>query len=825
MQEEISFGTWLRKQRKSLDLSQQAFADQLGCAEVTLRRIEAGRLKPSRELANILFEKLGIPETERQQWISFARGLSGFPLFSTASANGQITNLPVPLTSFIGREREQSEVIRLISKHRLVTLTGAGGVGKTRLAIQVVADLRNRFPDGVWFLDLASLIDPALVPNTLAGMVGLRESTELTPTNLLINYFRSRTALVIFDNCEHVIESCSQLVHSLLSICENLSILATSREALRVAGEIAHSVPSLEIPRLGAELTTDTLREFEALRLFAERGAVALPGFLINSHNALIVARICDRLDGIPLAIELAAARVNVLTVEQILTRLNEQFNLLTGGLRSALPRHQTLHAAMEWSYNLLSEKEQIVFRRLAVFSGGWILEAAEIVCSGNGIDAIEVLDLLSHLVNKSLVYVETVQGQIRYRRLKMIRDHALAMLKRSNEMRVVCRRHLTYFAELVYEAERNFKGPDEASWYGRLDTELDNVRVALTWFGGLEYVDERLRFAAGLWRYWKNRGKTTEGRGHIQHILDSLPLGPSRRTAACARALTAVGALAYYEADFSFSEQSRKEALSIYRILDDKAGIADCLNGLGNAAISQGNYNEARTFYEESLVIRQELEDKWGVARIIGNLGLLAYFQGNYDQAYSFHMESLILFRELQDYEGIANELINLGDVARYQGKLSIALALYGESISISKSLQDQWGLPYGIMGLADVAFEQGDFSAASSQYKDSLIMFQKAADYIAIPYLLESIAALLFVKNQLEAAARIYGSADALRKRKHSPLPLPNQSAYQKYLSLLKQQLGMTKFEIAWTEGFKMTSDQAAALALSCIDDAQIS
>jgi len=821
MQNEISFGVWLRKQRRALDLSRQAFADQVGCAEVTLRRIEAATLKPSKELASVLLQKLGIPESERSQWIAFARGLSGFPLSSAAPSNKPITNFPIPLTTFIGRQREQEEVNQLISKNRLVTLTGTGGVGKTRLAIQVVVGVRSHFPDGVWFLDLAPLINPILVPNTLATVIGLRESAELSFKDLLINYFHARSALVVFDNCEHLVESCAQLVHSLLSACEQLSILATSREALRVAGEIPYHVPSLEIPRLDAESPMETLKNIESVQLFAERATAASPSFLINPHNVFTVADICQHLDGIPLAIELAAARVNVLTVEQILMRLNERFNLLTGGFRSAFPRHQTLQAAIEWSYNLLSEKERTVFRRLAVFSGGWTLEAAEVICIGNGIEPVEVLDLLSGLVNKSLVLVETVQGHSRYRRLQMIREYALAMLNKSDEMSIICFRHLNFFAEMVFEAERNLKGPEDAFWYERLDSELDNLRIALTWFEHLQYIEIRLRFVAGLWRYWKNRGKSIEGRAYIQHILSDVPPGPSRQTAAYARALTAAGALAYYQADFSYSEQSRKEALSIFRILEDKVGIGDCLIGLGNAAISQGHYDKARAFYEQGLGIRQELGDKLGIARLIGNLGLLAYFQMNYDQAHSLHMESLTLFRELQDYQGVAHELNNLGDVARHQGKLSMALAFYEECISNSKSMKDQWGMAYGIMGIADVAFEQGDFSTAKSHYKDCLRMFQKEADYIGLPYVLESVAGLLPTKKQLEYAARIYGSADALRQRTHSPLPLPDQSAYQKHLSLLKEQLGSSEFDVAWAEGSMMTSDEAVALALLCLDD----
>src|SRR5215207_8772944 len=305
-------------------------------------------------------------------------------------------NIPIPLTSFIGREKELKEVADLFSKSRLVTLTGSGGVGKTRLAIQVVADVLDLFPDGVWFLDLAPLSDPVLVPNILAGVIGLRESGEISVTELLINYFRTRTALIIFDNCEHLIESCAQLVNLLLTSCQSLLVLATSREALRIPGEIPYRVPSLEIPKLDVDFAIDALASFESVRLFTERALIALPGFVIDFRNAYTVAKICQRLDGIPLAIELAAARTNMLTVEQISNRLDDRFKLLTHGLRTSLPRHQTLRATIEWSYRLLSEQDRILFRRLAVFVGGWNLEAAEEVCSGNGIESSNVLELLS---------------------------------------------------------------------------------------------------------------------------------------------------------------------------------------------------------------------------------------------------------------------------------------------------------------------------------------------------------------------------------------------------------------------------------------------
>lgn len=734
-------------------------------------------------------------------------------------------NIPIPLTSFIGRESELKEIANLLSKYRLITLTGSGGVGKTRLAIQVVGDVLDRFPDGVCFLDLAPLSDPALVPDTLASVLDLHEpgDDKLSFTDLLINYFRSRSVLIIFDNCEHLIESCAHLVDSLLTTCKDVSILTTSREALRVSGEISYRVRSLQMPRPESESAVDALTSIESVRLFTERAKVIAPGFVLGPQNAKVIARICQRLDGIPLAIELAAARVNVLTVDQILSRLDDRFNLLTRGSRVALPHHQTLRATIEWSYGLLSEPERILFSRLAVFKGGWTLEATEAVCSQVELSQNNILDLLDRLVERSLVFLEltSAHNEMRFVMLETIREYALGKLMSSGEMKIIALRHLTFFAEVVDEAERNLKGPDQAVWYKHLDNELDNLRTALTWFEGIENTEIRLRFAAGLWRYWKSRGKISEGRGYLRRILEGLPPGPSRQTLACARALTAAGSLAYYEADFSYSEESRKEALAIFRNLDNKVGIADCLNGLGNTAISQADYDSARAFYEESLIIRKELWDKWGVARLLGNLGLLAFLQANYSQARSLHLESLALFRELRDQEGIANELVNLGDVARRQGQLSTASSLYEESAAIARELNDQWGLAYAFMGIADVMLAQGNFSRASSLYKECLMIFQKGEDYMGIPFALESVAALELVKNQPEKAARLFGAADALRKSTHSPLPHPDLSTFQKNLSLLHQQLNLSKFEVAWKEGCAMMSDQAIALALECVNE----
>ena len=831
MMAETSFGRWLQRRRKALDLTQEELAQRVGCAAETLRKIEADVRRPSRQMAERLAEALEIPGVDRAAFVKAARAelaadrlksptqdLLQIAFVPPRSPNKPITNLPAPLTKFIGREKEQADVIDLITKHRLVTLTGPGGIGKTRLSIRAGEACLRHHVDGVWIVELAPILDPLLVPRTAAIAIGLRDEPQRPVIDMLSDYLRGKEMLLILDNCEHLLDACAQLADTLLKYCPDLKILATSRESLRVLGEWLYAVPPLDLPKANSSIDMATVSQFSALTLFAERARAVRSDFSLNKDNAKTVTMICAQLDALPLAIELIAARARFMSPQTLLTKLNDQFVFSAGGVRAGSSRQKTLHNAMTWSYNLLTEPEQVLFRRLSIFAGGFSVEAAQAVCAQEELEGKDIFDLLGQLIDKSLVIVEGVStsDEARYYLLETIRQYAFEKLKGSEEVRSLRLLHLTFFAEMVEEAERNFKGPLQATWYHQLDHELDNLRAALTCFEGLEHAEIRLRFGAGLWRYWKSRGQSSEGRRHLQRTLNGLPPGPARQTPAYARALTAAGSLAYYEGDFSYSEQSRKEALTVFRNLGDQVGIADCLNGLGNTAISQGDYDSARLFYEEGLTIRRDLGETWGVARLLGNLGLLAYFQGNYVQAYSLHSDSLALFRELRDDEGVANELVNLGDVALHQAELSSALAFYTKSATISRGLKDQWGLAYAILGIANVAFEQGDFSTASSLYRECLSMFLEEADHIGLPYALESVAALSIMKNQLEKATRIFAAADALRKRKNSPMPLPDSSAYQKKLSVLQGQLDRSNFEAAWIEGRAMTMEQAVEYAL---------
>jgi predicted ATPase/DNA-binding XRE family transcriptional regulator len=397
--EEISFGEWLRQRRRMLDFTQQSLADQVGCARITLRRIESGGRRPSKELAQILLSKLGVPEKEHLQWIPFARGLSGFPAKPSNSFTSKpSTNLPAPLTTFIGRETEQAEITKLIAKNRLVTLTGVGGIGKTSLSLQIGQKLLHDYPNGVWMVMLESLTDPALVAQSVASVFDIRGMSESPILERLIFALRTKSALLILDNCEHLLESCAQLITLLLLNCPNLKILTSSRESLGVSGEALYHVPSLALP--DEQQLLEKFREYESVRLFEERAQLVQMNFALTIDIASSIAQICRCLDGIPLAIELAAAHINILSAEQIAVRLNENFNVLTSGGLVTLPRHQTLRASMDWSWDLLSESQRVLLQRLSVFAGGWILEAAEGICSEDGVASDLILNLLSQLVN-----------------------------------------------------------------------------------------------------------------------------------------------------------------------------------------------------------------------------------------------------------------------------------------------------------------------------------------------------------------------------------------------------------------------------------------
>jgi predicted ATPase/DNA-binding CsgD family transcriptional regulator len=611
-------------------------------------------------------------------------------------------NLPTQLSSFVGREKELAEVRRLLKDTRLLTLTGAGGCGKTRLALAAADELVETFEDGVWLVDLAPLSDPSLVPQAIASAPGVREQPGRSLTETLSDYLASRKVLLVLDNCEHLIESCAELAEFLLRSCPGLWVLATSREALGIAGEVAWPVPSLSLPDLRRVPNIDSLSRYEAARLFIDRAEAIKPTFALTEQNAPSVARICYRLDGIPLAIELAAARTKVLSVEEISERLDDCFGLLTTGNRTALPRQRTLYATMVWSHELLSEQEQILFRRLSVFAGGFTLQAAEAVCAGDDLERNEVLDLLSHLVDKSLVIMRENSTGTRYRLLETVRQYGRERLKESEDE--VEQRHAGFFVGLAEEAEGELSGSDQARWLTLLQSEHDNLRAALSWsLGEKRNIELGVRLAAALWLFWFARGYLSEGRRWLENaVSQDGRAAPHAR----AKALNGAGWLATFQDEYGTAKMMIEEGLALYRELGDKEGIASSIAYLGFVAVlGQRTDVPLASLLEEAARLKPELKDRRTVAYLLVLEGLIALGRGDLEQAVALNEEGLALYREISDALGVLACLWNIGLVKLAQGDYERSTTLLRESLRLAWELDHKLYIQYSIIGLAGLA------------------------------------------------------------------------------------------------------------------------
>ncbi len=685
-------------------------------------------------------------------------------------------NLPLQLTSFIGREREMGEVKRLLAdKTRLLTLTGPGGAGKTRLALEVADDLVEGFEDGAWLVELASLSDPALVPQAVASVLGVREQPGRPLTETLLDHLRPKKALLVLDNCEHLIGACAGLADALLRACPNLRILATSREALGVAGEGTWPVPSLSLPDPRHGLPVEELARYEAVRLFVERAAAVVPGFVPTDQNAAFVARVCQRLDGIPLAIELAAARVRVLPVEGISDLLDDSLRLLTGGSRTALPRHKTLEATIDWSYELLPEEERTLFRRLTVFAGGFTLEAAEQICAGEGIEENEVLDLLSSLVDKSLVVVQKQGDKARYRLLEVIRQYGEEKLRDSGEAGFIRRDHANFFLALAEEVEPRINGPDHRLLLERLEAEHDNFRAALRWVAETRQTETELRLAGGLWWFWLRNGHMNEGRRWLEGVLGRVE--PSVRTASRAKALCGAGWLAFSQVDHAAARPQLEESAAIYREVGDRRGLAHALSFLSVLLAHRGESSSAQQYVDESVRLFREVEeDRWGLAIALNNRGIVAEAQAEYAQAVPF----------------------------------------FEESAEILRGLGDRWALSLPLRHLGTVALRQGDHARAKRLYKESLEQCRQLGEKWLISLCLEELAGVACLQGEYTRAARLWGADESIREAIGATVRALYRADYDRGLTATREALGDAAFTAAWKEGRNMSLEEAVAYAL---------
>src|SRR5215203_1469981 len=688
-------------------------------------------------------------------------------------------NLPLARTSFIGRERETLEVKRLLAMTRLLTLTGAGGCGKTRLALEVARDLVGAYPDGVWLVDLAPLSEAELVPQAVAQALGVREQPGRPLVQTLKDTARSRKMLLVVDNCEHLVEAVVGLVDSLLDSCPGLRVLATSRETLNSAGEVTWVVPSLTVPYSRQEAyTPGELEAYESVRLFLERARQRDPSFVLTSPNGHTVAQVCRRLDGIPLAIELAAGRMGVLSAEQLASRLEDFLKLLTGG-PTADPRHRTLRATLEWSHELLGAPERTLFRRLTVFAGGWTLEAAEEVCSGEGIEQDDVLDILSKLVDKSLVVAEAspgVKGELRYRMLEPIRQYCQERLEESGEADATRDRHAASFLALAERAGPELRGPRQIPWLKRLDTEQDNVRAAMTWLLEQGESEKAARIGWALWLFWWMHGHFTEGRRWMEEVL-------AKRSAMSAsfraKALFVAGTMADGQADRRSAEPLLEESLMLFRELGDKLGSALALSGAGLVAVGQGQHERGVALFQEAVDLFLEIGERW-CASVSLSFSAVGWFgRGDPIRAKRLVERGLDLAREVGSAEAIC--------VACHAGAMA--------------------------------AQAEGDHERARVLLQEGVVLAAEAGNETNVAYCLEGLAAAAALEDRVERAAGLWGSAEALLEKIEvaAYIYAPDRSVYQDQVSAARARLDEAAWQAAWAEGRAVTPERAIEYALS--------
>ncbi len=758
-------------------------------------------------------------------------------------------NLPVQMTSLIGRTTEIEAVRERLAGAHLLTLTGSGGVGKTRLALQVAAELLEEYPDGVWLADLAALSDPLLVPQTAAQAVGAQEEPGRNLTETLADTLKEKRLLLILDNCEHLIDACAHLADRLLRACPEMKILATSREVLGIAGEMVYYVPSLSLPEQERTVTPDALSDYEAIRLFAERAATVAPSFAVTPGNAVAVAQVCQQLDGIPLAIELAAARVRVLSVEQVAQRLDDRFRLLTGGSRTALPRQQTLRALIDWSYDLLTEPEKRLLNRLAVFVGGWTLEAAEAVCSGvgNGVSGVgepqlsmtpsvaqiepkeqsgnstpdpryptpeDVLDLLSSLVNKSLVICEAQESQDRYRLSETIRQYARDRLRESGEEKWARGRHRNYYLQTV---ETMQAAADVAAYRSWCAAERDNLRAALSF--SLELPPDArigLRLAIALWPFWRDGGDLGEGRAWLEAALRKDRRGRSRERMI---ALYAAAYLAMQQSDYAEARTLAEECLALTRDLGEEAWREHPLIVLGHVVADPAR---ARAFMEERIAILRRTGNDALLAEALADLGHSLMAQGELAAARPRVEEALAVAARSGMPTTLEYAKGRMALLTRLAGDYEPSSALYADHLARCRERDDRLGAAFSLRDLGVVRMFLGDHAAAEAHLVEAIGIFQRVGNKLGLIRCLEGMAQLAAAQSDAGRAARLFAAAERLREVYGLPLPPVDRPDYAAVPDL-HAALGEAAFGAAWTSGRAFSLEQAMDEALARFTSSQ--
>ena len=730
-------------------------------------------------------------------------------------------NLPVPLSTFVGREREVAEVQQLLTSRRLVTLIGAGGVGKTRLAVRVAADFLGSFSDGASFVDLAPISDATLLPQVLLFALGAPGLTEGHARDAVIDYLKPRDALVVFDNCEHLVSASADLVDGLLRACPQLRVLATSREPLGVEGEVTWRVPSLSSPDRNTLPLAAQLAACEAVQLFVERARLVLPGFELTNDNAAAVGEVCRRLDGIPLALELAAARLRVIPLDQIARRLDDDLRLLVGGRRTAPPRHQTLRATLDWSHRLLADAERTLFRRLAVFAGGFTLDAVEAVCGGAGVALNETLDVLTGLVDRSLVVSDVERGEARYRLLETVRQYALERLDEVDETGLVRMRHRAWYLALAERALPELTQADQHAWYRRLTADYDNLRAVLDYCrADPEGGEAELRLAAALGRYWTIHGPAGEGRVWLE---DALARGPSEATTARAIALNWAGATAMHEGKLLVAQNRLLESVAVARQIGNNRLLSIALRHLAVAVYDQ-NAATGQALLEEALATARAADDAREVAYALSFLGRIHEIAGDVIMAERLYTEGLVAGRSSGDAPPLASLLLNLGRIAADRGEFARATVLMEESLGLVQELLHSGHAERGmaLLHLANLARIRADFAAARARCMESLELARNAGERLMMAAGLGLMAGLEQAAGRSATAACLFGAEAAARARRgrldtvrYPPPTGPDR--YADDVASARRALGDDAFAAAWARGQALLVEEATRLALA--------
>lgn len=811
-----------------------------------------GRLVPKEELIQVLWPEAFVTDDSLVQcMVELRRALDdraqeilktvprrGY-IFSATVSTGQVDpvdvpepapntlaqdhRIPVARTPLLGRERELETARQMLLDPavRLITLTGTGGSGKTRLGLELCRELATAFEQHVYFVALGSISDPLMVPATVAESIGIRESGGRPFLELLKDYIRKpepSPVLLVLDNFEHILAA-STFVVELMEACRSLKVLITSRAPLRVYGEHEFPVPPLALPRHAERQSLETLAANPSIKLFAQRAAAVNPEFQLTAESAHQIAEICSKLDGLPLAIELAAARVKMLPLNGILARLESRLQLLTAGPRDLPERQQTLRNAIDWSYGLLNEAEQKLLRRLSVFWGGWTLEGAEAVCNTKEDIGVDIFDLMSSLVDKSLVQsLVRTRGpgaeEPRFRMLETIREYSIERLRQSGEEAGTRRAHAAYCLVLAEEGNPELTEPERAAWLTRCDIEHDDFRAALDFLFQTRSLEWGFRFCTALFRFWDMREHSAEGRARIEQLVELAGEEyPRERAKACLFLGAFATAHGDYPAGIRFAELSR----SLFERLDDPWGIALSLNASAIVARDKGDYASAQSNFEKSLTFWRAIDDRVSTARCLHNLGNVAKISGDHARARIALSEAMQIFQELGDDSGAAWALNQQGDVAKEQGDLPGAHALYERALFAFRSTGDRWGQARSLADLGTIACELGDHASAFASFRESLDIFASLEHRRGIARVLEGLGCTALAQGEARRALSLVAAGAHLRHLVSSPLPPAEQSKLDQQLQKAWQQIGENEGKRAWAEGAALTMENAMQLALS--------